>query len=99
MILDKYTKQPGETKDYDIDYSEWLSPLTDTLSGVTAAVECLTDPTDIALVCNTVFVTTTTAKFWMSGGTAGNKYKLTATATTTGGRTDESELVFNIKDF
>jgi hypothetical protein len=99
MILDKFVKQPAEVKDYNIDYSQWLAPLSDTLATVTAAVTCITDATDTALDVDAVFVASTSAKFWMSGGTAGQKYKLTATATTTGGRVDESELVFTIKDF
>lgn len=98
MILGRYEKQPAEVKDYDIDYADWLAPVTDTLDTAVAAVTCLTDPTDTSLVCNTVFVSPTTAKFWMAGGTAGQKYKLTATATTTGGRVDESELIFTVKD-
>lgn len=99
MILEKFVKQPAEVKDYDIDYSEWLAPLADTLSTVIAAVTCTTDPADTALNCDVVFVSPQKAKFWMSGGTTGQKYKLTATATTNGGRVDQSELVFAIKDF
>jgi len=38
-------------------------------------------------------------KFWVSGGTPGKKYKLTSLVTTVGGRTDESELIFTIKEF
>ena len=99
MILEKFIKQPGESKDYDINYSEWLADISDTLSTVTAAIVCETDATDTSLVCTTVFTTTTAAKFWMTGGTAGKKYKLTATATTAGGRVDESELIFTIKEY
>lgn len=98
MILEKYEKQPAEVKDYDIDYEEWLAPVSDTLNTVVAAITCLTDAADTALVCNAVFVSPNTAKFWIAGGTAGQKYKLTATATTSGGRIDQSELVFTVKD-
>jgi hypothetical protein len=98
MILEKYEKQPAEVKDYDIDYSEWLAPMGDALQDVTTAITCVTDPTDTALVCNAVFTSPTQAKFWMAGGTDGQRYKLTAQATTQGGRLDESELIFTVKD-
>lgn len=98
MILSTFLKQPAEVKDYDIDYSQWLTPMGDTLSNVEAGIVCLTDPADTSLVCNAVFTATTTAKFWVAGGTAGNKYKLTATATTNGGRVDQSELIFKVKE-
>jgi len=98
MILERHTKQPGELKDYDIDYQDWLEPVSDTLQNVTAAITSDDEETP-TLVCNAVFVSPTLAKFWMAGGTAGVKYKLTATATTVGGRIDQSELVFTIKDF
>lgn len=98
MILEKFSKQPFEVKDYDIDYSEWLSGMSDTLSNVTATVVCLTDPADTSLAINSVIVATYAAKFWVAGGTDGKKYKLTSRATTAGGRIDESELIFSIKE-
>ncbi|OWT55272.1 phage fiber-tail adaptor protein [Candidimonas nitroreducens] len=99
MILATYIKQPSEIKDYDVDYSPWLLPMDDTLDDVTADVVCTTDATDTSLVCSSVERTTLRCKFWMSGGTNGNKYKLTIQATTVGGRLDESELVFSVKDY
>lgn len=101
MILSTYTKQPSEIKDYDIDYGPWLLSMGDTLNEVTTpeTVECLTDPDDTSLKCTQVLYSATAAKFWLSGGTAGNRYKLTARAETVEGRLDESELVFTIKEY
>jgi hypothetical protein len=42
--------------------------------------------------------TLTLAKLWISGGTVGTQYKVTVLMTSEGGRIDESELIFNIKD-
>ena len=97
MILAKYEKQPAEVKDYDIDYSEWLGPVADTVASTTAIVTSVTE-TVPTLVVDSIEQSTTTVKLWISGGTAGVSYKVTVQMTTAGGRLDESELVFTVKD-
>lgn len=103
-VLATYQKQPWEVKDYDIDYSDWLNGVTpaDTLNTVVAIVSCITTPADTALVVDSTTVSNTGVKFMVSGGTAGETYKLTARATTDGVdgfiRKDESELRFVVKD-
>lgn len=99
MILKKYTKQPNEVKDYDIDYLPWLTPIGDTLDDVTATVENVDDPLDTTFVVDSTAITESTLKIWVSGGTAGNAYKVTLVVNSTGGRIDESELIFIVKDF
>lgn len=99
MILATFEKQPAEYKDYDIDYSPWLLSMDDELDDVEVRVDPLTDPTDTTLECDNFAFTSVTGKFWVRGGTAGNRYKLTVLATTLGGRIDESELVFRIKEY
>lgn len=97
MILATYEKQPVEYKDYDIDYSQWLTPADDVVSSAVATVTSETEeaPTLVVdLIQNTVYV----VKLWVSGGTVGVKYKITVLMTSDGGRIDESELIFNIKD-
>jgi len=51
------------------------------------------------MVCTEINVEPTYVKFWVSGGTPGKKYKLTSLIETVGKRTDESELIFTIKEF
>ncbi len=103
-ILKSFEKQPWEVKDYDIDYSDWLNGVSpaDTLASVQAIVSCITNPADTALVVDSTTVSPTKVKFMVSGGTAGETYKLTARATTSGVdgfvRKDESELRFVVKD-
>jgi hypothetical protein len=97
MILATYEKQPAEYKDYDIDYSQWLTPADDVIASVTASVTSATQATPtllVDLIQNSVYVT----KLWVEGGTVGTKYKITVLMTTDAGRVDESELIFNIKD-
>ena len=71
MILGRYTKQPVEVKDYDIDYGEWLAPVADDLDEVQTLVECLSDPNDTSLQVDSAQVTATVVKLWISGGTNG----------------------------
>ncbi len=99
MILETYTKQPAEYKDYDVNYTDWLADPADTLFDITATVECLSTPTNTSLTVHHVDMTTTTCKLWVAGGTTGEKYKITLNATTVGGRIDQSELVFKVKDY
>lgn len=98
MILETYTKQPSEYKDYDIDYTVWLADPVDTLFDVTTSVECVSTPADTALTVQRVDMTQQTVKLWVAGGTDSEKYKITVNATTSGGRIDQSELVFKIKE-
>ena len=99
MILETYEKQPAEFKDYDVTYGEWLANPADTLFDVVATVECLSSPGNNSLVIDHVDMTTTSCKLWVGGGTANEKYKITLNATTVGGRIDQSELIFKVKDF
>jgi hypothetical protein len=97
MILATYEKQPAEYKDYDIDYSKWLTPADDVIDSITATVTSAAEnsPTlEVDNIQNTVYI----AKLWVAGGTVGVKYKITVLMTSAGGRIDESELIFNIKD-
>jgi hypothetical protein len=98
MILERFAKQPAEVKDYDVDYAPWLDPMTDTILSSTQTVVCTTTPGDTALVINSVALAPKTLKLWIAGGTDGEKYKITIRVTTAGGRVDESELLFTVKD-
>lgn len=97
MILASYEKQPSEVKDYDIDYTEWLTPAQDTIDDITAVVTSDTEATP-TLIVDSIQNTLLVGKVWLSGGTANTKYKLTVQMTTVGGRVDESELIFSVKD-
>jgi hypothetical protein len=98
MILDTKQKQPVEVKDYPIDYSEWLGTVNDTIVSVDAQVVCLSNPDDAALVVRDVYNSTTAVVVWLSGGTDREKYKVSITVTTAGGRVDQSEFIVKVKD-
>lgn len=101
MNLGKHDKQPAEVKDYPIDYSEWLGEISggDTLLDATAAVICITNPANTALLVDRVVVSPAAVSVWLKAGTSGQTYKVTVTVTTAGGRIDESELTLRVKDF
>lgn len=99
MILETYEKQPAEIKDYDVDFTPWLLPMGDTLTNVDVEVTCITDPDDETLECFEVQHTAREVKLWIRGGTDGNRYKVEILAGTAGGRLDESELIFIVKNY
>ena len=90
-ILGKATKQPIEVQDYDVSFVDWLAALTDT-----AASHTVTAETGITVDSSTL--TAGVVKVWLSGGTDGTTYKITAKIVTTGGRTKEDEFKVRVKE-
>ncbi len=97
MILERYTKQPSERKDYTTRYDDWLIS-GDTIFSATATVVCLSTASNTALVVEAPVASARAVTLWVSAGTSGERYKVTVKVTTVGGRVDEYELLFNIKD-
>lgn len=89
----KKTKQPHELLDFDFNGSRPLGN-DDTISNVTATY---TGP-DQALVIENISWDDIRGKVWLSGGTSGKKYKVTALIQTVAGRTLESEFMLYVKD-
>ena len=94
MILGTFIKQPADTKDYDIDYSEWLT-LNDNVESVVVAVE----GTDALLSVVSTFIVDPIVKIWLSGGTAGVTYKVTCTMTSADGRIQQDEFKIKVKEY
>lgn len=90
-ILETYEKQPREVQDYDITFEEYLAALDDTGASHTAEA-----PEGITLLSSTLI--DGVVKVWLSGGTSGQKYKITVILTTTGGRTREGEIIVKVKE-
>jgi len=91
MISDRFNKQPAEVQDYDIDFGEYLTAMADTGSSHFVTVE-----QGITLVSSTL--ASGVVKVWLSGGTHGTNYKVTATLTTTGGRVKEHEILIRVRE-
>lgn len=101
MILGKFTKQPAETLDFDIDFSEFLS---DGDSLVTVGDPPVPSPLDVVVspvgltLGLTIVVGGSVIKQWVSGGTDGQKYKITLTATSNAGRVKQVEFIVRVKE-
>lgn len=101
MLLGKFIKQPAETLDFDIDFSEFLSD-DDTL--VTTGDPPVPDPLDVVVspagltLGLTIVRDSKIIKQWVSGGTNGQKYKITITATSNAGRVKQVEFIVRVKD-
>lgn len=93
-ILAKFEKQPADIQDFDIDFSEWLAGMSDAAPGPTGLTVVVEDGLTLAAqqLLNGV------AKVYTSGGTDGFTYKITATVTTTGGRTKQAEIKVKVKE-
>lgn len=90
-ILEFFKKQPADVQDYDIDFTEYLDALTDT------AASAVVDPEPGITVVN-YLILGNAVKVWLSGGTSGQKYKVTVRLTTTGGRVKEVEILLIVRE-
>lgn len=99
MNLGTKDKQPIEVKDFPIDYSAWLAECGgDTINGASTQILNLDNPSDTTLEDNGTEVSQSAVRVWLRGGTAGQKYKVSVTVTTTGGRTDQAEFYMKVKE-
>lgn len=101
MIIGKFNKQPAETLDYDIDFTEFLAD-GDTLTTtgnppVPSPLNVVVSPSGMT-IGPTVVVGGKIIKQWLSGGTDGVRYKITVTATSNAGRIKQVEFVVRVKD-
>lgn len=92
-ILGRYTKQPAEVESYTIDYSDDLID-GDTISATTVVVS----GNDAALLMQGKSADSTSLRIWLSGGTDRERYKVTATVTTSDGRVLQDEFLISVKD-
>lgn len=91
-VLGKFTKQPVEIQDYDFDFNEYLSSLPDTAASHVAVAE-----TGVTITASTL--AGGVVKVFVSGGTDGQQYKVSATITTTGGRVKQGDIIIKVKEF
>lgn len=91
-ILGRFTKQPTEVLDYDVDFSEWFADRTDTLGSFAVVAEAGITVARSTNIGNVV-------KVVLSGGTNGTKYKVTVRVTTTpNAYVREADFVVTVKE-
>lgn len=90
-ILGKFTKQPVEIQDYDIDFTGYLEFHNDVALSHTVAAETGLTVLSSALVGGVV-------KVFVSSGVDGQTYKVSATITTQGGRVKQGDILIKVKE-
>ena len=90
-ILGKFFKQPSEVKDYNFDFTDFLTDKNDTI-----ATAIVTAPA--GLTVNSYSHVGGVVKAFVSGGTDGTSYTLRCLMVTTGGRTEEAEITIRVKE-
>lgn len=76
-LLGSFTKQPGETLDCDISYASVLAGRVDTIVSKATAVS----PSGLTVSVSTIINGGTGIKLVVTGGTDGQIYRITITAT------------------
>lgn len=90
-VLGVFTKQPIDVQDYDVDYSQYLDGISDTI--LNAIVEA-----DTGLTIDAHQIVDKRVKVWVAGGVSGTSYKVTVTVNTVGGRTKQAEIKVKVKE-
>lgn len=84
-------KDVNAIKDFTLDWSDWLSEVSDTIATATWTV-----PSGITKASESN--TATTATVFLSGGTVGQSYIVYVRVTTVGGRTDDQAIEITVID-
>jgi hypothetical protein len=90
-VLGKFSKQPVEVQDYDIDFNPYLESHNDIALSHTAFAEA-----GVTILASDL--TDGIVKVFVSGGTDGNSYKVSATITTQGGRVKQGDILVKVKE-
>lgn len=90
-ILGKFTKQPAEVLDYDVDFTDWFAARTDTPTAFTVTADAGITVVGSVRTGNVV-------KIILSGGTTGAKYKVQVRLTTAAGLVKEAEFTVAVKE-
>lgn len=96
-ILGTYVKQPIDKWDYDIRYSEWMTP-TDGLSDQVEPVVTV-EPEGLEIEAVIRDYENRRVKIWVSGGVSGQRYKVEVTTLTSEGRRLQDEFYIVVRDF
>jgi hypothetical protein len=91
MLLSTFDKQPSDTLDYNIDYSEWIED-DDAPASATVSV------TGTGLEHENTEILGKVVRVWLSAGDDGTTYTVTVTTTTVFGRVRQDEFKIKVKE-
>lgn len=91
QIYGRFSKQPNEVLDYDVDMTDWFSNRADSIASFTVSVP--TGITEVGSNRNGNVI-----KIILSGGSIGEKYKVTVLVTTSTGVVKEVDFIVSIKE-
>lgn len=97
-FLATHVKQPIEELDYDISYDDFLTQ-SDELAKTPAPDITITPSSPDGLQKGAVNVTSRWLKIWLTGGVAGEVYKVEVTVHTNEGRVRQDEFIVSVEDF
>lgn len=80
--------------DYTFDWSQWLTPIADTIAG---AISTIVGDGIATIGTPADQLTSTAVTIWVTGGTIGQQYILTCKITTAAGRIDERSIYINVR--
>lgn len=98
---DRFVKDPDEVLDYVFDFAPLTNGRGDTdwlASGETIASKTITADTGITVDSSAITDSSTSVTVWLSGGTVGQRYKVSCRAVTTAStpRTVERSIVVTV---
>lgn len=91
-ILEKFEKQPGETKYFDIHFTDFLAALGTTALSVACTATAGITQSQVATIAGGI------VRVWASGGTDGQSYKYEVTLTCVNGWIEQQEIVVKVKE-
>ena len=103
--IETFEKQPAEIRDYDVDMAGYFAVIPGddiqsvdlSVTGSGASPELVLGP-DALPAYQLVGDPPTRFKIWIGGGVSGSSYQVTARVTTEGGRVEEIDMKFKVKE-
>ena len=88
-MAEEFIKDPDAVLDYQWQWASWLA--------TGDAIDTATVTADTGLVVDSSTATSDTVTAWLSGGTAGENYRVTCRITTDGGRIDDRTATIKVR--
>lgn len=91
-----FAKDPSAVLDYSLDYNDTADSYLEGGETISASTWSVAPTGELVIDSDSNMTTTTTVT--VSGGTAGNVYRLTNAVTTSAGRTEERSIILRVQE-